>query len=401
MKIIFVNRFYYPDLSATSQLTTDLAEYLVSKGLDVHVVTSRALYNQSSEKLSANDTHNGVIIHRSYSFSLGRNKIVSRIAEYLLFYVGAIKILTKILNANDRLVIETDPPLFSVPASFLSQYKKALQVNWIQDIFPEIVQVDLHSPLATWFFGFLKIFRDRSYINSAMNVVLSDSMAENVRPQAIGPDKVKKIDNWSDGKQIVPIADEHNEVRKKLGLMGKFVVGYSGNMGHMHDFNTLIEAIKYSSQQRIMYLFIGGGKRKSELQRRLATETTCDYLFLDSVNRELLSQYLACIDFHLVTLLPQFEGLAVPSKFYGVLAAGKPVIYIGSKKSYLAKIINEYSIGFVVGIDEYLVLADILSTYTEKSVSYEQMCTASRNLFEHKYSKEIACEKWFKLLNEL
>src|SRR4051812_28707093 len=114
MKIILVNRFFYPDHSATSQMLTDLAFYFGARGYDVHVITSMQLYNQPDAHLLRTETVNRVIIHRIQTTRFGRGGLLGRALDYLSFYILAYRSVRRLGSRRDLLIAKTDPPLLSL-----------------------------------------------------------------------------------------------------------------------------------------------------------------------------------------------------------------------------------------------------------------------------------------------
>ena len=138
MKIIFVNRFYAPDHSATSQMLTDLATALAAGGADLQVVTSRLRYDDPSGSLPRHEVVDGVRVHRIWTSTFGRGSLAGRALDYVSFYLAASIKLIQLLRRDDVVVAMTDPPLISVPVGWVARLRGARAVNWLQDIFPEV-----------------------------------------------------------------------------------------------------------------------------------------------------------------------------------------------------------------------------------------------------------------------
>ncbi len=135
-KVVFVNRYFYPDLSATSQMLSDLAFRLSASGLEVHVISSRQLYEDASANLPARERINGVEVHRVWTARFGRKSIRGRALDYASFYLTATARLTSLLRAGDVAVIKTDPPMLSVFAAIPVRLRRAKLVNWLPGRFP-------------------------------------------------------------------------------------------------------------------------------------------------------------------------------------------------------------------------------------------------------------------------
>lgn len=361
-KIIFINRYFYPDHSATSQMLSDLAFGMAEKKQDkaIHIVTSRQRYDDASAELAKYEVIQNVHIHRVKTTHFGRQNLIGRAADYLSFYFSAAIKLLQLTQKGDTLVAKTDPPLISVIAAIIAKIKKAHLVNWLQDLFPEVA-AELGIKLASGLiYKVLKGIRNKTLKQAKMNVVIGELMAERLRKQGIPEQQITVIHNWADGEQINPVPYQQNPLRKEWGLEGKFVVGYSGNLGRGHDFSTILAAAEQlKTNPAIQFLFIGGGAQLPDIKKQCQQKGLVNVMFKPYQPRENLDQSLSASDVHLISLRPELEGLIVPSKFYGVLAAGRPVIFIGSNKGELAKVITMQQCGEIVeqGAGEQLIKA--------------------------------------------
>ena len=135
-RVIFVNRYFSPDHSATSQVLSDLTFHLAAIGHDVHAVTSRQLYDDSRAVLLESENIKGVQVHRVASTRFGRGALSGRALDYLSFYRSVRRSLREIAHAGDIVVAKTDPPLLSVALASVARQRRARLVNWLQDIYP-------------------------------------------------------------------------------------------------------------------------------------------------------------------------------------------------------------------------------------------------------------------------
>ena len=245
------------------------------------------------------------------------------------------------------MVAKTDPPMLSVLAGPIARLRGAKLVNWLQDLFPEVAMAvgPGKDGAMGQVYRFMKVLRDRSLRAADMNVVLGDRMAERVLALGVAPEKIRLISNWADARVLRPVLHEENDLRRAWGLNGKFVVGYSGNLGRAHEYETLIDAIARledhpPSGPPVVWLFIGGGALYEEFAVQTARRHLTSVVFKPYQSRELLSQSLSAADVHLVSLRPELEGLIVPSKFYGITAVGRPTLFIGDRDGEIARLLD-------------------------------------------------------------
>jgi glycosyltransferase involved in cell wall biosynthesis len=406
--LIFVNRFFHPDHSATSQMLSDLVSGLDACGHDVRVITSRQLYDAPGERLLARETVGGVEVFRVWTSRFGRGKLIGRAIDYATFYVSAAFTLWRLAQAGDIVVANTDPPMLSVVVAPIARWRGAQLVNWLQDLFPEVAEtVGLdRRQLPGFVYGALRVLRNRSLRAAAMNVSIGDRMAERITALGVQPDRASIIHNWADGGLIEPVAPADNALRREWGLDGKFVVGYSGNLGRAHDYSTLLDAIMRlegapSEAPEILWLFVGGGVLHGAFASELRARVLKSVLFKPYQPRGLLAQSLSAADVHLVCLRPELEGLIVPSKFYGIAAAGRPTIFIGDRDGEIARIVRRRNLGFAVNQGDGVELAARVLALARDPDLCREIGARARKVYEDKFEKQIAIDRWESLLANL
>lgn len=397
-KIIFVNRYFYPDLSATSQMLTDLAFALAGSGARIWVITSRQTYENPEARLSAEDVIEGVHVRRVWTTRFGRMNLVGRALDYVSFYLSALVVLYMVVRSGDVIVTKTDPPLISVVGWIVAKLRRAMLVNWLQDIFPEVAigLGVLKSPLAV---APVRRLRNVSLRGADMNIVLGERMAARVAAEGVDLRRIRVIHNWADDDQIRPLAPDQNPLRARWQLQEKFVVGYSGNMGRAHDFETIIGAMmKLKNVSDIVFLFIGGGAGKARLEQAVQDNGLTNCMFQPYQSRECLGESLCVPDVHLVSLQPQLEGLIVPSKVYGVASAGRPLIFIGDADGEVARMIRLCECGYSIPIGDSAGLVRSLLVLKENAAEVRSQGSSARNCLIKHYNKAQSISDWHKVL---
>jgi colanic acid biosynthesis glycosyl transferase WcaI len=396
-RIVFVNRFFFPDLSATSHLLTELALDLAERS-EIHVVTSRLKYDDAAARLASREQHRGVTIHRVWTTGFGRYSSLGRAVDYLTFYLTSAARLMSLVRSGDVVVIKTDPPLLSIVAAPVVLLRGARLVNWLQDIFPEVVGAVGIRLFDGRLGRLVQRLRDWSLAVAETNVVLGDAMREVLRRRGIPEQRLRVIANWADGAALLPSAPEQNALRGEWRLRDRFVVAYSGNMGRVHEYETILGAAELlRASSRIAFVFIGGGVRMRELKAE-ATRRELDFSFIDYQPRESLAQSLGAADLHLVCLRPQAEGLVVPSKFYGVAAVGRPVIYIGDPEGDIGSVVRRFNCGVAVRAGDGRGLAEAIRHLAANPDLCRALGNNARSAFEANWNRPIAAGKWADLL---
>lgn len=401
MRIVFVNRFFAPDHSATSQMLTDLAVALAAAGADVHVVTSR-LRCGGGAQLPREETVGGVAVHRAWSSAFGRGSLAGRALDYATFCAAATLALRALARRGDVVVAMTDPPLVSVPAAWVAYRRGARLVNWLQDVFPEVGEA-LGVRLAGGTTGrWLRGLRDRSLRRAAANVVVGRRMRDRVAATGVDPRRVTVIENWADGAALRPLVPDANPLRDEWGLDGKFVVAYSGNMGRAHEFDTVLAAAEVlRGRADVAFLFVGDGARRPAIEARVVARGLPNVSFRPYQPRERLGASLAAADVHLVTLRPELEGLVVPSKLYGIAAVGRPAIFVGDPAGEAGAFLAGARCGLAVRPGDALALVAAIETLAGDPALAQRMGAAARRTFDERHDLPRAVARWRALLEGL
>jgi colanic acid biosynthesis glycosyl transferase WcaI len=399
-RIVFVNRYYDPDQSATSQMLTDLAKGMAASGFDVHVVASRQLYGAPRRRLAPDEMLLGVRVHRVATTRFGRNRLLGRAMDYASFYVTCAIKLLKLLRPGDVLVAKTDPPLLSILAAPITKARRAALINWQQDVFPEVASHLGANPLPSWLDKCLRRLRDASLRAAWMNVLIGGRMREYLAARGIPLSKLCVIENWADAHAIQPKPATASSLRTRLGLVDRFVVCYSGNLGRAHEFETLLDAADaLKGEPAFTFLIIGNGAKMEALKRGVATRSLENFYFLPYQPRDTLDDSLAAADVHLVSLLPALEGLIVPSKVYGILAAGRPLIFIGDTDGDIGRLIERVQCGRHVNVGDSTALGYVLRELAADPDDRARMGARARNILCEEFGLQRAIERWVTLVD--
>ena len=416
MKLIFLNRFFHPDHSATSQILSDLAFALAERGKKVCVITGRQRYDAPKHVLPTRETIAGVAVHRVWASRFGRTNLSGRAVDYATFYMSAAWRLWCLAERGDVVIAKTDPPMVSVIAAGVCWLRGARLINWLQDIFPETAQnLGVGGRAATLAYGLMRRLRNRSLMAAHMNVVLGKRMAERVLSFDIPSDRVRIVHNWADGSAVTPLSHEANALRGEWELGDAFVVAYSGNLGRAHDVETVLDAMQLvaaagdpampatskSAYRSVLWLFIGDGALFGHLKAEVARRGFTSVRFKPYQPRALLAKSLSAGDVHLISLRPELEGLIVPSKFYGIAAVGRPTLFIGDVNGEIAELVARYQCGRTVAIGNAAQLAQTVLELARDEGQCRLMGKHAREAFEAEFDKPLAIARWEALLGEI
>lgn len=397
-RVVFVNRFYWPDHSATAQILTDLATGLAAQGWAVTVIASRLRYD-GGPRLAARELDAGVSIHRVPTTRFGRNVLIGRAIDYASFYLTAMAAAARILRRGDILVAKTDPPLLQVPLAPVARLRGARQVNWMQDVYPELAVALGMRRLAGWPGRVLTALRTRSIRASAATVAIGARMRETLVTAGGQASRIAEIHNWGDDDVLA--APNHSEgLRESWGYPGeRLVVGYSGNLGRAHELETMLAAARIlaDADAAVDFLFIGGGA----LRDRLGIAGLPNVALRPYQPRAELPRSMAVADLHWLSLQPELEGLIVPSKFYGTAASGRPILFIGDADGEIARLIRRHDCGWSFRVGDGDAVAALLG---ELAANRQPLLARGRNarrMVRDHYSRVHGISAWDALLREV
>lgn len=368
MRILFLNQYYYPDIAATAQLLTDVCEELAAAGHEVTVLCGTGRYrlphhgteSDPTEPLPPTAIHNGVHIRRIPVWgaetsrpATGRGlKLLRRAAAELSFSLGVAGELWH-LGAEGQgeppvVVALSSPPLL-LPLGLLARYRLgAPLLYWVQDVYPELLFAlgalrrdspvgQVADPLLSWLWR--QLYR---HVDAA--VALDAAMRHRLTAAGLPAERTYIVEHFADCREIRPQPPVDNQLRRSLGLAEAFVVGYSGNLGRGHDFETVAAALTLlaapsapAEAASLHFLFIGDGEKKAALMAAVPPSLAGRVHFLPPQHRSELRDVMTAGDIGLITLAPGLDGLMVPSKLYALLAAGLPIVYVGPESGRVAE----------------------------------------------------------------
>ena len=349
-RIVFLNRYYWPEEPATAQLLTDLAEALAAKGHPVTVITSRP----AGSDVPKVELHRGVVIHRMAGTRWARLGLSGKAVDFLFFQLGALWQLLFTARQDDAIVALTDPPLLGVGVWLIARLCGARVFHWVQDVFPELA-AELTGQ--RWL-AVLQPLRNLAWRRSDGCVTLGSDMAATIARAGVPASQISISPNWAPaGLAGVPHAAT-DALRAAWGLTGKFVVAYSGNLGRVHDFAPVLEVAEaLRTETVIAFVFIGHGAQRQWLEAEAARRALANLHFRPPQPRDRLAASLLVGDLHLVTLRAGCEPFVFPSKLYGAAALGRPVIFIGRRDCEIARLVEECRLGRAFTRDDVAAIA--------------------------------------------
>lgn len=401
MRVLMLNQVFYPDVAATAQHAHDLARHLVAHGHEVHVIASRSLYGEKGAALPRREIIDGIHVHRVGQSYFGKASIAQRILDFGLFYLAAT-FKAFLIPRPDVSVCFTTPPFIALVGWLLRLLRRTKFVYWVMDLYPDLpVACHVMKPgaLSTRFFEAVNHFCLR---RADRTVVLGRCMLQRVREKGVTGDHVVHIGVWSDQSEVKPIPHEANPYRAEWKLGDRFVVMYSGNFGLGHDVETMCAAaLRLRENDQIRFAFVGGGKKKAIVDQFVKEHVLENCVLAPYQPREQLDASLSCADVHIATLLEGIEGIMVPCKLFGIMAAARPAIFIGHPESELARVLTEHDCGMVIRQGDVDGLVALIERMAADRAWVQSMGNRARIALSEAYNRERACEQWRELLEQL
>lgn len=346
MKILFINQTFWPDAAATGQFLEDLVRQLAATGHQSAVICSANRYAGAPSETSQPPCR----ILRVHGAPFARS-VAGRALSYACFYLGSIWQAWR-APRPDVVVTMTTPPALSVIGMLLQSLRGTRHFIWEMDLFPDAL-VSLgamrRGSSAERVMGWLI---DLSRRRSDGIIALGPCMRDRLLARGIPPQRIHIADNWADSAAI---AAEPFHQGSGLRIL------YSGNLGLSHDVATIAGAMEsLASDARFEFRFAGGGARRPELERICREKGIASVRFLPYARRGDLSASLAESDIGLVTVRDECVGTVVPSKVYGLLAAGRPLLFIGPRSASAARLIEKHACGWQVECGDVAGLVHLL-----------------------------------------
>ena len=400
-RLLFVNQYYWPDHASTAQHLADLAESLAAREFECHVLCAQSRYGPSDQPRPAYEVHQGVHIHRVPATSLGRKSTLTRMVDYLSFYARAV-LKAACMPRFDAVVTLTTPPIIGLIGTVMRRLKGTPHVYWSMDLHPDaslaLRRMSPHNPVVRG----LAWLSNLVYRQADRVVVLGPYMGDRVRIKGTRQDRVVTIPVWSRRDQVYPVERDLNPLRRSLGLEGKFVAMYSGNLGLAHLFDEFLGAARrLRDRDDVVFLFVGAGPRAEEVRSARDREGLTNVRLLDYVARDELHQSLSLADVHLISMRPEMTGIVVPGKLYGIMAAGRPALFVGPSHCESADTIRRAGCGFTVPPGDVEGVVSALTTLAADLNLAHQMGQKGRLIFLATHERNLCCYQWLELLRNL
>jgi colanic acid biosynthesis glycosyl transferase WcaI len=393
-RLLVLNQYYWPGVEATANLLAELCEALADE-YDVTVVTGAVPGAPEPGRFE----RNGVRVIRVSSTSYERRRLSRRALNYVTYVTAALREALA-TPRPDVVLCMTDPPFIGDIAHVVARRFDAPLVVISQDVFPEIA-VALGRLENRFVVGVLRVLV-AFYLRRADRVVaIGETMQRRLEKKGVGCDRIRVIPNWADARAIEPLPRD-NEWARAQDLVGRFVVMHFGNVGHAQDLDSLVRATTFLRDlDDLVVPIVGVGARQADLTK-LAQRLEADKIrFLPWQPYETRAQPLSAADVHVVGLGHGLAGYIVPSRFYGIVAAGRPVIVAADQESETAKVVREVGCGVVVPPGRPDRMAAAIRSAYDGRLDLAEMGRRAREYAVNEGDRAVAVRRYRELLREV
>jgi glycosyltransferase involved in cell wall biosynthesis len=395
-RVLLISQVFYPDEVAVASLFTKLCAELVKSGMKIEVWCAQPSYTTTIRQPRYR-FYEGIDIHYLRSSNYHKDKFIGRLINFLTFTLSVVAKLT-ISREKTQVISHTTPPFLAIIIAFMCSIRKRHFIYILMDVFPDglirlkrassrnfIIQIWSSLHLAA-----LKRCKKIIVIGRDMEIWLRDFYLT-------GGEKIQYIPLWQDDELIQQVDFENNPFIISNQLQNHFIVQYSGNMGLWNEMEVIGRAVN-KKPEGVMFVFIGGGMRKKELLKSFKESSPGNVMFFPFQSEDKYSYSVSACHAALVTLCDGIQGMAVPSKIIGIMAAGIPVIAMAPANSEIAYIVSEENCGYVLSPSDSAGLINAITELKSDENLRRSLGQNGRIAFEKKYTTKIISEQYSILL---
>lgn len=391
---------FFNTYEPVSNFYRDLVPYLLAQGAEVEIVISRGLYRKGRVLEDALGQHPNLRIIKTASF--GRNAYEGGKSKAIITLVYMVSAYFYALFGRraDVNVYLSQPPFIPLLGFLVALIRRQAYYCVVMDVQPQMaVEMGMMQPDARMT-RLLKRMTALSWRKAEGVIVIGRCMAKTATGMGVASERVHVIQNWADTEKIVPIKKVENRLRKEMGWQNHFVVMYAGNIGIPQSFDELLDSAEnLRENDDIRFVLIGGGAKRSTVAEQIAQRRLTNVELHPFLHEQyLLAEILSAGDAHYVSLRDGCTGLAVPSKSYGVLAAGRPIFYVGSADAEVAQMVCEEQIGASIQSGSADELTDTIRAFANDSTCWQATCHRARHTAENIYSTQRAITMYANLI---
>jgi glycosyltransferase involved in cell wall biosynthesis len=402
--ILFLCQYFYPEYISSATLPFDTAEALSKAGFSVGALSGYPKEYNLNAEVPLKEIHKNIEIKRLKYIQLKRSNFIGRLINYFSF-TFFVALRFKEFRNYKAVIVYSNPPVLPLIAALAQRIYKVKMIFVSYDVYPEMAYITntiRENSLISKIMTFVNkiVFK---HVNKV--VALSNDMKAYLLKHRsnLSVDQINVIPNWYEDKGTPDTKESiRNHQLYSIKRDGKFVVSYFGNMGICQDLETLIEAIRnFKGNSKIQFLFAGHGNKMNLLKQIIKDEKLENVLVFDFLHGQDYQDALNISDCFVVSLAEGLTGLAVPSKTYSYMMAGKPVISIMDTDSDIARDLTNNNAGYAIEVGESEQLINAIKELQGDTNKLIKMGGNCRRIFLEKYNKELCTEKYVKMMQTI
>lgn len=402
-KLLVYAHYYHPDVASTGQILKELCEGMKEQ-FDITVICTVPSYTGKIDDRYQKDKFyfeeiNGVKVVRVRVPEFTKNDKKSRIGNLVTYFFSAISATLK-LEKQDYIFAISQPPILGGILGVLGKWSRGGKFIYnIQDFNPEQTMAVGYSNNKLILKAAMAVDKFSCRMSDKVIVVGRD-MQETLRKRFKNKNVPKNIfiNNWIDEKEIYPLPEDNEKVlafKRKYGLENKTVIMYSGNIGLYYDLENLIKVIeRFKGREDVGFAFVGDGTKKKEIEAYAIEHDIANVKFIPYQNKADLINSLNAGDVHWVVNAKGIKGVSVPSKLYGVMAAGKPVLGVLEEGSEGRLIIEDCGCGICIEPGKYDLIYEELKKVVDNINEYKMLGIKGKEYVDKYIKKDVAIEKY-------
>ena len=403
--VLFLCQFFYPEYISSATLPFDTAKALVEAGFSVGVMCGYPKeYCISNNEVLFEEDHKGIKIKRLKYLQVARNNIAGRLINYFSFTFSVLLKIKQFKNYKS-VIVYTNPPILPFVALIANKIYKIKFILVSFDVYPEIAIITKVIKEKSFICKIMRLINNLVFKNIDKVVAISNDMKEFLlkNRKNLSENNIAVIPNWHEDQPAANTdRSQSNNLFKQIPPNGKLVVSYFGNMGIAQDLETLLNAIRYfKDDDKIVFLFAGHGTKLPFFKKVVDDESLSNVFIYDYLHGDDYKDALNISDVFIVSLEEGLTGLAVPSKTYSYMMAGKPIVAIMGMDSDIIKDLNANNAGFGIEIGNVTGLIEAIDSCKRDSEKRLLMGENARRLFEEKYNTQKCTLQYVNLIRNL
>lgn len=398
-RIIIVTELFHPEESATAHILGRIA-WKLDQDFNVLVLTGPQNYEGRMHNNSEPSPIDESQILRSWAPNLSKNRLLSRLARFLILTVNLSWAVISKSKPSDLILAVTNPAPLVVALALVRKIRRFKLVFLVHDVFPENAAATGMIQPGHFLYPSIKRTFDWAYGSADAIISIGRDMADVIAKKCKNNDaKISIIENWAD-EPLINRCPRDISLINRMNLLNHIVVQYAGNIGRAQGLLEFVELASSVQNDNIRYVFRGSGALSAELAHAVSGKQA--FIVKGSYPRAEQTEILGACDVALVLLGPRMYGLGVPSKIYNILASGKPILFLGPRDSEVYRLITDHAIGWAFDWSESEELLRLLKTWSVCDVAImKERGDRARILAETKFREALQLTKFSELFRNL